>query len=99
MSLGHRWIPEPPCGGLDEAAVVEAFAHRMMYSVAKDQHTATDFDVFHAMAYAVRDRLMERWFRTQSAYYKADARRVYYLSMEFLLGRALIHNVINLRAR
>ena len=71
----------------------------MTYSVAKDQHTASDFDVFQAMAYAVRDRLMERWFRTQSAYYKADARRVYYLSMEFLLGRAFIHNVINLRAR
>jgi starch phosphorylase len=78
---------------------VEAFANRMMYSVAKDEHTATDFDVFHAMAYAVRDRLMERWFRTQSAYYRADAKRVYYLSLEFLLGRALIHNAINLRAR
>jgi starch phosphorylase len=92
-------IPTPTSGRLDEAGIIEAFAHRMMYSVAKDEHTATRLDVYSALAYAVRDRLMERWFRTQSAYYRADAKRVYYLSLEFLLGRALIHNVINLGAR
>ena len=92
-------IPQPSPGRLDEAGIVEAFAHRMMYSVAKDEHTARDFDVYQALAYAVRDRLMERWFRTQSAYYQADAKRVYYLSLEFLMGRALINNVINLGAR
>jgi starch phosphorylase len=70
----------------------------MMYSVAKDHYTATDFNVYQALAYAVRDRLMERWFRTQSAYYQADAKRVYYLSLEFLLGRLLVQNVINLGA-
>jgi starch phosphorylase len=99
MAQPKRNIPQPPPGQLDEASIVKTFAHRMMYSVAKDQHTATDFDVFQAMAYAVRDRVMERWFNTQSAYYRADAKRVYYLSLEFLLGRALIHNVINLGAR
>src|SRR5262245_10719461 len=71
----------------------------MMYQVAKDAHTATDFDVFQALAFAVRDRLMERWFRTQSAYYTADVKRVYYLSLEFLMGRALVNNIVNLRAR
>ncbi len=71
----------------------------MMYTVAKDEYTAREFDVYKALAYGVRDRLMERWFRTQSAYYQADAKRVYYLSLEFLMGRALIHNVINLGAR
>jgi len=94
-----RRIPQPPPGRLDPPGIIEAFAHRMMYSVAKDQYTATEFDVFQALAFAVRDRLMERWFRTQSAYYRADARRVYYLSLEFLMGRALVHNAINLRAR
>ncbi len=92
-------IPTPSPGRLDEAGIVEAFAHRMMYSVAKDQYTASYFDVYQALAFAVRDRLMERWFRTQSAYYLADAKRVYYLSLEFLLGRALVTNVINLGAR
>ncbi len=91
-------IPQPPPGSLDEPGIVEAFARRMMYSVAKDHYTATDFDVYHALAYAVRYRLMERWFRTQSAYYQADSKRVYYLSLEFLLGRLLVQNVINLGA-
>jgi starch phosphorylase len=92
-------IPQPAPGRLDAPGIMETFAHRMMYSVAKDEHTATGFDVFQALAFAVRDRLMERWFRTQSAYYVADVKRVYYLSLEFLMGRALVHNVINLRAR
>jgi glycogen phosphorylase len=92
-------IPTPAAGRLDEDHIVESFAHHMMYTVAKDEHTATGFDVYKALAHAVRDRLMERWFRTQSAYYHADAKRVYYLSLEFLLGRALVHNVVNLGAR
>ena len=99
VSPSTRRIPQPLPGRMDEAGIVDSFAHRMMYSVAKDQYTASDFDVFQALAYAVRDRLMERWFRTQNAYYRADAKRVYYLSLEFLMGRALIHNVINLQAR
>jgi starch phosphorylase len=71
----------------------------MMYDVGKDEYTASDFDLYQGLAYVVRDRLMERWFRTQSDYYTADAKRVYYLSLEFLLGRALVHNVLNLGAR
>jgi glycogen phosphorylase len=42
---------------------------------------------------------MERWFKTQSDYYVQDVKRVYYLSLEFLLGRALVSNIINLGAR
>jgi starch phosphorylase len=69
-----------------------------MYSIAKDEHTATDFNVYQGLALAVRDRLMERWFKTQSAYYRQDAKRVYYLSLEFLMGRALLNNALNLGA-
>ncbi len=94
-----RLIPEPPPGHLDETGIVAGFAHRMMYTVAKDGHTASDFDAYQAAAYTVRDRLMERWFKTQSAYYVADAKRVYYLSLEFLMGRALLNNIVNLGAR
>jgi glycogen phosphorylase len=95
----HPRIPTPRPGGLDEAGIIDAFAQRMMYSVAKDQYTATAFDAYRALAFAVRDRLMERWFRTQSAYYVSDVKRVYYLSLEFLPGRALVNNVINLGVR
>jgi len=92
-------IPLPPPGRLDPAGIAESIAFRMMYSIAKDEHTATPFDVYQALAYAVRDRLVERWFATQSSYYKADAKRIYYLSLEFLMGRALVNNTINLGAK
>jgi starch phosphorylase len=95
----ERTIPRPQPGGLDADAIVDAFAYRMMYSVARDQYNATDLDAFQALAFAVRDRLMERWFATQDHYYKADVKRVYYLSLEFLLGRLLMSNIINLGAK
>ncbi|HEU4522268.1 MAG TPA: glycogen/starch/alpha-glucan phosphorylase, partial [Thermoanaerobaculia bacterium] len=96
MSSQH--IPKPVPGRLDPDAFVETFANRMMYSVARDHFNATDLDAFHALAYAVRDRLMDRWFVTQDTYYRVDAKRVYYLSLEFLLGRLLVSNAINLGA-
>jgi starch phosphorylase len=83
---------------MDVPSVIDAFAHRMMYSIAKDGHTANEFDLYQGLALAVRDRLMERWFQTQSTYYHRDAKRVYYLSLEFLMGRALLNNVMNLGA-
>jgi len=99
VSLRKPHIPIPDPGRLDAEGVRDAFAYHMMYTVAKDEHTATGSDIYKGLAHAVRDRLMERWFRTQSAYYLADAKRVYYLSLEFLLGRALVQNVVNLGAR
>jgi starch phosphorylase len=93
-----RRIPDPPPGRLDAEGITETFARRMKYSVAKDQFTANDFDVYQALAFAVRDRLMERWFLTQDSYYRTDAKRVYYLSLEFLMGRALLDNMICLGA-
>ncbi len=98
MTAGPRNIPTPRAGGMQVPEIIDAFAHRMMYSIAKDAHTASDFDVYQGLAFAVRDRLMERWFSTQSAYYHQDAKRVYYLSLEFLMGRALLNNVVNLGA-
>src|SRR5438128_1225679 len=96
--MSPQLIPKPRPGGLDPASILESFAFRMMYSVARDQYNATDLDSFHALAFAVRDRIMERWFATQDAYYRNDVKRVYYLSLEFLLGRLLLSNIINLGA-
>jgi starch phosphorylase len=91
-------IPSPPPMPLTVDTVRETFTERMIYSVAKDRFTASDYDIYDALAYAVRDRLVERWHRTQNAYYFADVKRIYYLSLEFLMGRALLHNILNLRA-
>jgi len=91
-------IPKPKPGGLDPDSIIDAFAHRMMYSVARDEFNATEENTYQALAYAVRDRLMDRWFATQDAYYRQDVKRVYYLSLEFLLGRLLKNNILNLCA-
>ncbi len=80
----------------DVDALRRAFADHLQYSQGKDEHSATALDRYFAVAYAVRDRLMRRWIQTQQAYYKQDAKRVYYLSLEFLMGRALENNLSNL---
>jgi len=73
-----------------------AFADHLQYSQGKDEHSATALDRYFAVAYAVRDRMMRRWIQTQQRYYKKDAKRVYYLSLEFLMGKALENNLLNL---
>ncbi len=83
----------------DVDTLKRAFADHLQYSQGKDEHTATQLDRYFATAYAVRDRMMRRWIETQQAYYRADAKRIYYLSLEFLMGRALENNLINLGLR
>ena len=56
----------------------------------------TEWEPYVALALAVRDRMIERWIRTQDTYYRLDAKRVYYLSLEFLMGRTLGNSLINL---
>ncbi len=80
----------------DVDSVRRAFADHLQFSQGKDEHSATALDRYFAVAYAVRDRMMRRWIQTQQHYYRSDAKRVYYLSMEFLLGKALENNLINL---
>ncbi len=82
--------------GMDKKSMHTSFASHLEYSLSKDQYTATYYDLYHALALAVRDRLVERWIHTQQSYYARDVKRVYYLSAEYLMGRALINNLINL---
>jgi starch phosphorylase len=90
-----RHLPNARTAG-DVETLKRAFADHLQYSQGKDEHTATALDRYFAVAYAVRDRLTRRWIPTQQAYYKHDAKRVYYLSLEFLMGRALENNLLNL---
>ncbi|MBF0306534.1 MAG: glycogen/starch/alpha-glucan phosphorylase [Alphaproteobacteria bacterium] len=80
----------------DKAEIRQSMANHLLYSVGKDPLNATSRDWFLAAAFAVRDRLIERWMQTMRSYYDQDAKRVYYLSMEFLIGRTLGNSMINL---
>ncbi|MFH0764221.1 MAG: glycogen/starch/alpha-glucan phosphorylase [Candidatus Omnitrophota bacterium] len=73
-----------------------SFIANREYNLAKDKYTATLHDDFMAAAIAVRDRLVERWMVTQERYHDENLKRVYYFSMEFLIGRLLGSNILNL---
>ncbi len=80
----------------DKEDIKRSFANHVEYSIAKDEYTVTDLDFFQGLALSVRDRLIDRWNKTQQSYYKKKAKRVYYLSLEFLIGRLLEDGLNNL---
>src|SRR5512138_2208056 len=76
--------------------IIKSFLEHLEYTLGKDKYSSSKYDLFNAVAYSVRDRLIERWLDTQQTYYNSDNKRVYYLSMEFLMGRTLEDALINL---
>jgi starch phosphorylase len=82
--------------GMDVESLEESFVHNLEFAQAKDEFSATEYDNFRSLALTVRDRLFERWIVTQQGFYSRKAKRVYYLSLEFLMGRALGNAILNL---
>ncbi len=82
--------------GLDKESLKHSLVNRLIYSVGQDPSIASVRDWFHAVAYAARDRLIEHCMETQHNYDREDKKRVYYLSMEFLIGRMLANSLLNM---
>lgn len=78
-----------------EALKRDIEAH-VRHTLARDGASATERDMYISTAMMVRDRLSERWAATNARYQHRDAKRVYYLSLEFLIGRTLGNALINL---
>ncbi len=66
------------------------------YRLARDHHNASDYDHFLSVASAVMERVIERWMVTQQQHQKANPKRVYFVSVEYLLGRSLKSGLLNL---
>ncbi len=75
--------------------LLEDYLHHLRFTLGRDQYCATERDAYFALALCVRDRLIERWMATQQEHHRKNVKRVYYLSLEFLIGRLLGSNVIN----
>jgi starch phosphorylase len=92
--------PAPAPAPVEQAAIVahlrEAVLEKLHYSVGKDRNAASERDWFVAVALATRDRIVNDWMRSVREAYRENRRRVYYLSLEFLIGRLLIDSLTNL---
>jgi glycogen phosphorylase len=76
-----------------EGAIYE---RHLVFDRAIDPKVASVRERFEAFAHSVRDILAQRWVQTKTTYEQQNAKRIYYLSMEFLLGRSLVNNISNL---
>jgi len=76
--------------------VQKTFVHHVFASLARTPLNLDNFGAYEALAYTCRDRLIRRWIDTQLNFTRVDPKRIYYLSMEFLMGRTLQNAVLNL---
>ncbi|TPX34591.1 glycogen phosphorylase [Synchytrium microbalum] len=88
-------VPEPT----DTHTIQASFVRHATQTLARSSFNMDTFAAYQATAYSVRDRLIERWNRTQQHFTSKDPKRIYYLSLEFLLGRTFDSAILNLNMK
>ncbi|KAI5657166.1 hypothetical protein M9H77_25959 [Catharanthus roseus] len=83
----------------DPVSLQKDILDHVEYTVARSRFSFDDFEAYQALSHSVRDRLIERWHDTHQYFKKKDPKRLYFLSLEFLMGRSLSNSVINLGIR
>ncbi|TVM19353.1 glycogen phosphorylase [Oceanidesulfovibrio indonesiensis] len=90
---GFQWRYCPPAEDDPEALKADAIRH-IVSTLGSDYARKKKYNYYYGLALAVRDRLVEQWLTTQRSYYDEEAKRVYYLSLEYLPGKSLVNNLI-----
>jgi len=101
MTETLRSLSSPPSiapsrTGRSAADIARDFQHNLFFALGRFPEVATGNDLYMALAYTVRDRLLERWIRTSEAYLDAECRTVVYLSAEYLPGPQLMNSLLAL---
>jgi starch phosphorylase len=91
--MPHR---HPTRTGMDTQSIEQDIREHLRYTLAEDHYSSTQWDNYQSLVLAVLDRLHDRWLDTQESFYQQKSKQVYYLSMEYLIGRLLDNCLINL---
>lgn len=82
--------------GLNKESLREDIKLHLRHTLAKDEFSKTPWDEYRSVVLTLIDRLHDKWIKTQQHYHNSGVKRVYYLSMEYLIGRLLDNMVVNL---
>lgn len=77
-------------------SITNFYYRYLRYFQTKDDSTATPYDKYMALSYAIRSQMVDKWIATQMRYHAENVRRVYFLSTEYIFGKSLKQNIINL---